>query len=51
MGQGIVINMSPVAIDKRTDEQEQRALRLMEIGDESFNDFIFVAWGNDDLSA
>ena len=49
MSKGVVIYTSPFTLHKGTDEQEQCALRLMEIGDEDIDDMILEAWGDDNL--
>lgn len=47
--EGVLVDASPVAADKGTDEQKKRGLRLVEIGDEVGDNFIFVARHDDDL--
>ena len=49
MGKGIVVDSAPVATDKGTDQQQESALRLMEVGDEHLYDFILVTRNDDDL--
>ena len=49
MSQGVVVNLVPVAMDEGTDQQQQRGLRLMEIGDEHLDNLIVVARRNDNL--
>jgi len=49
MGKGIVVDGAPVATDKGTDQQQESALRLMEVGDEHLYDFILVTRNDDDL--
>ena len=46
----IIVYASPIAIDKSTDQQEESALRLMEIGDEDVHNAIFESWCDDNLS-
>ena len=41
----------PISVYKGRDKQQQRALRLVEVGDEAFYDFILVAWRDDYLRA
>ena len=49
MTQGIVVNLVPVALDKGTHQEQQRRLRLMEIGDQHLYYLVVIAWGNDNL--
>ena len=49
MIEGVIINRAPVAPHKSTDQQQQRRLRLVEIGDDGFDDLVVVARRNDDL--
>ena len=51
MGQRIVVDLVPVALDECADEQEQRRLRLVEVGDELVHDLVGVARCDDDLRA
>ena len=39
----------PVAMHESAHQQEQRALRLVEVGDESIDDFVFIARRDDYL--
>lgn len=47
--EGVLVDASPIASDEGTDEQQQRRLGLMEIGDEVTDDFVLVARHDDDL--
>ena len=49
MLQGVVVDAVPVAMHEGTDKEEQRGLRLVEIGDEHFYYFVFVARNDDNL--
>ena len=49
MVEGILVDASPVVADEGTDEQKQRRVRLVEIGDEVGDDLVFVARHDDDL--
>ena len=49
MSQRIIIYSPPVSMQESTYEQEQCALRLMEIGDEHIHNLIFIARHNDYL--
>ena len=49
MGEGIVVNRAPVAVHESRDEQQQRALRLVEVGDHHPHDVVFVSGSYDDL--
>ena len=49
VSKGIVIDGVPVALHESADKQQQRRLRLMEIGDEHLHDMISISWRNDDL--
>ncbi len=51
MVEGILIDVAPTVADKGADEQQQRGLRLVEIGDEMGDDFVLVARHDDDLRA
>ena len=49
VGEGIVVNRAPVAVHESRDEQQQRALRLVEVGDHHPHDVVFVSGSYDDL--
>ena len=49
--EGVLIDVTPTVADKGADEQQQRGLRLVEIGDEMGDDFVLVARHNDNLRA
>ena len=49
MREGVVVNRVPVAFDKGADQQQQGALRLVEVRDQHLHDLVFIARGNDDL--
>ena len=51
VSEGVVVDLVPVALDEGADEEEQRGLGLVEVGDKHLDDMIVVAWGNDDLRA
>ena len=51
VGQGVVVDGVPVAVDKGRDEQQQRALWLVEVGHHGSDDAVVVARGDDDLCA
>ena len=51
MAECVIIDAAPVATDEGTDEEQERALRLVEIGDEHIHNLVLIAWGNDNLSA
>ena len=50
VGEGVVVDFAPVAVDEGTHEEEERGLGLVEIGDEGLHDFVVVAGSDDDLS-
>ena len=47
MGEGIVVDGVPVAVNECTDEQQQCGLRLMEIGHHTAHDMVLIARGDD----
>ena len=49
MTQCIIVYLFPVALHKSRDEQQEGALRLVEVGDYLFYNLIFVARGDDNL--
>ena len=51
MGQGIIVDLPPVALDKSAHQEQQGALRLVEIGDEHLHYMELIAGDNDDLGA
>ena len=51
MSQGVVVNGFPVSMEESAYQQQQRALRLMEIGDQRIDNLVGIAWGDDDLGA
>ena len=51
MGEGIVIDLAPIVADESADQEEEGALRHVEIGDDALYKMIMVAWGYDDLCA
>ena len=51
VGEGVVIDVVPSVADEGADEQQQCALRLVEVGYHATYDVILVARGNDDLCA
>ena len=51
MSKGVVVDLMPVAMNKSTHQEEERGLRLMEVGDEHLYYLIVIAWGDDNLSA
>ena len=42
MPKGIIINPAPVTVHKRADQQQQRALRLMEVGDKHLDNLVVI---------
>ena len=51
VSQGVVVNGFPVSMEESAYQQQQRALRLMEIGDQRVDNLVGIAWGDDDLGA
>lgn len=51
VGEGVVVDLVPVVADECADQQEQGALRLVEVGYHAAHDVVLVARGNDDLRA
>lgn len=51
MTQGIVVYLFPVSLHKGRYEQQERALRLMEVGDYGNDDLVVVSRSDDDLCA
>ena len=49
MSQGVVVYLAPVAMHEGADQQQQRRLGLMEVGDEHLDYLIVVARGDDNL--
>ena len=49
MGEGVVIDGAPIAVHEGRDEEQQGALRLVEVGDHHPHDVVFVARGYDNL--
>ena len=49
MCQGIVIDFSPVALYEGRYQQQQRALRLMEVGHHGLDNLVVIPRGNDNL--
>ena len=49
--EGVVVDLMPVALYKGTHKEQERGLRLVEIGDEHLHNLVVVAWGNDNLGA
>ena len=47
--EGVVVDFAPIVAYERADEQQQRALLHMEIGDDSLYKMVVVAWGDDYL--
>ena len=48
--QGVIINILPLVAHSRRDEQQQRALRLVEVGDDGIDDAVAVAGANHNAS-
>ena len=51
MAERIVVDLMPVAMQERTDEQQQGALWLMEIRNEHLHNLILITRRNDYLRA
>lgn len=51
VGEGVVIDIMPFVADKGAHQEEQGALRLVEVGYHAADDVILVAGGNDNLCA
>ena len=51
MGEGIVIDLAPIVADESADQEEEGALRHVEIGDDALYKMIMVAWGYDECGA
>ena len=49
MGKGIIVDRTPVAVDKGGDQQDERAFGLMEIGDHAVDNLEGIARRDDDL--
>ena len=49
MREGVVVDGVPVAFDEGADQEQQGALRLVEVGYQHLNDLVLVARSNDDL--
>ena len=49
MGEGVVVDGAPIALDEGTDEEEKGGLRLVEIGDELIDYVEFIAGFDHDL--
>ena len=49
MGEGVVIDGAPIALDEGTDEEKESGLRLVEIGDELIDYVEFIAGFDHDL--
>ena len=49
MGEGVVVDCSPVAVDEGGDKEQEGRLRLVEVGDHAADDVVVVAWSDDDL--
>ena len=49
--QSVVIDLAPVATHKGTHEEQERGLGLVEVRDKHTDDFVVVAWADDDLGA
>lgn len=48
--EGVAVDILPsVAAHKSRDQQKQRGLRLVEVGDHATHDVIMIAWCDDDL--
>lgn len=42
-GEGVVVDAMPIVADESPDEEEEGAVRLVEIGDESLDDLVGIA--------
>ena len=51
VSQGVIVNRFPVSMKESAHQQQQRALRLMEIGDQRVDNLVSIARGDDDLGA
>ena len=51
MTQCIIVYLFPVALHKSRNEQQEGALRLVEVGDNLLHDLVFITRGDDDLCA
>ena len=50
VSQGIVIHLVPITtLQEGAHQEEQRALRLMEIGNQHLHNLVDIAWGYDNL--
>ena len=49
MVEGMTVDVTPTAFGKGTDKKKKRGLRLVEIGDEVFDDVKVITRCNDDL--
>ncbi len=49
MVQGVIVDAPPVAPHEGGNEQQQGALRLMEVGYDGLHDAVAIARGNEDL--
>ena len=49
MSKGVVVNLAPIALHEGRHEQQQSALGLMEVGDDTSHDVECVARRNHDL--
>ena len=48
MGEGVVVDAMPVAMNKGGNQQKECALGLMEICYHPLHNLVLIAWGNDD---
>ena len=51
MRKSIIVNLLPVALEESTHQEQERTLRLMEIGDQHLHNLILIARSNDNLRA
>ena len=51
MRKSIIVNLLPIALEESTHQEQERTLRLMEIGDQHLHNLILIAWSNDNLRA
>ena len=50
MRKSIIVNLLPVALEESTHQEQERTLRLMEIGDQHLHNLILIARSNDNLA-
>lgn len=51
MRKSIIVNLLPIALEESTHQKQERALRLMEIGNQHLHNLILIARSNDNLRA